>query len=45
MIVYPPDVPNPARLPILGLRALIRNGLKLTMDGATQELSLDSPTT
>ncbi len=45
MIVYPPDVPNPARLPILGLRALIRNGLRLTMDGATQELSLDSPTT
>ena len=43
--IYPPNVANPARLPILGLRALIRNGLKLTMDGATQELSLESPTT
>jgi hypothetical protein len=41
--VYPPDIPNPARLPILGLRALIRNGLKLTMDGATSELTLESP--
>jgi hypothetical protein len=25
--VYPPDVANPARLPILGLRALVRNDL------------------
>jgi hypothetical protein len=41
--VYPPIVVNPARLPILGLRALIRNGLKLTMDGATSELTLESP--
>ena len=37
--IYPPNVPNPARLPILGLRALIRNGLKLTIDGATRELT------
>jgi hypothetical protein len=41
--VYPPDVPNPARLPILGLRGLIRNGLRLTMDGATRALTLESP--
>ena len=26
--VYPPNIPNPARLPILGLRGLIRNGLR-----------------
>jgi hypothetical protein len=41
--VYPPEMPNPARLPILGLRAIIRNGLKLTIDGATRELTIDSP--
>ena len=43
--VYPPDVPNPARLPILGLRGLIRNRLRLTIDGATRALTLESPTT
>ena len=31
--VYPPEVTNPARLPILGLRAIVRNGLKLVIDG------------
>ena len=35
--VYPPDVPNPARLPILGLRGLIRNRLRLTIDGDGRE--------
>ena len=41
--VYPPDVPNPARLPILGLRGLIRNGLRLTIDGDGRSLTLESP--
>jgi hypothetical protein len=40
--VYPQDIPNPARLPIRGLRAIIRNRLKLTIDGATRELTLES---
>ena len=43
IIVYPSDMPNPARLPILGLRGIIRNGLKLTIDGATRALTLESP--
>ena len=43
IIVFPYDVPNSARLPILGLRAIIQNGLKLTMDGAARELTLESP--
>jgi hypothetical protein len=34
---------DPARLPILGLRGLIRNGLKLTIDGSSRELTLESP--
>lgn len=42
MAVYPPNIPNPARLPILGLRAIIRNGLKLTIDGAPRELTIES---
>ena len=41
--VYPPDVPNPARLPILGLRGLIRNRLRLTIDGDGRNLTLESP--
>jgi hypothetical protein len=40
--VYPPHVPNPARLPILGLRPIIQNGLKLTIDGATRDLTMES---
>ncbi len=39
---YPPIVANPARLPILGLRGIIRNGLKLTLEGAARDLSLES---
>jgi hypothetical protein len=42
IIVYPHHIPNPARLPILGLRAIIRNGLKLTIDGAPRELTMES---
>ncbi len=40
--VYPPVVANPARLPTLGLRGLIRNGLKLTIDGESRELTVES---
>jgi hypothetical protein len=43
IIVYPAGVPNPARLPILGLRGLIRNQLRLIIDGASRELTLESP--
>jgi hypothetical protein len=38
--VYPPDVANPARLPILGLRDLVRNGLTLLIDGKTREVTI-----
>jgi hypothetical protein len=37
---YPEDVPKPARLPILGLRALVTNGLKLIVDGKGRVVSL-----
>jgi hypothetical protein len=40
--VYPPLLANPARLPALGLRAIIRNGLRLTIDGASRELTMES---
>jgi hypothetical protein len=38
--VYPPEVANPARLPILGLRGIVRSGLKLVIDGKRREMSL-----
>jgi hypothetical protein len=38
--VYPPDVANPARLPILGLRAIVLNNLKLIIDGKRREVTL-----
>jgi hypothetical protein len=31
------------RLPLLGMRALVRNNLKLTIDGKRKEVTLDSP--
>jgi hypothetical protein len=43
IIVYPKDVPNPARLPVLGLRALVRSRLKLVIDGERQEVTLKTP--
>jgi hypothetical protein len=43
IVIYPPTVANPIRLPVLGLRGLIRNGLRLTIDGPTRELTLESP--
>jgi hypothetical protein len=42
IVVYP-DVPNPARLPILGLRGLVRNGVRLIIDGKTQEVTVSTP--
>ena len=42
IVVYPHDIPNPARHPLLGLRAIIRNGLRLTIDGASRELTMES---
>ncbi len=41
--IYPASSSNPARLPILGLRGLIRNNLRLTIDGQGRSLSLESP--
>ena len=43
LIVYPETAPNPARLPILGLRALVRNHLKLIIDGRHREVTLKTP--
>ena len=40
IVVYPSDVANPARLPILGLRALVRNGLTVLIDGKTREVTI-----
>ncbi len=40
IIVYPGGVPNVARLPTLGLRALVSNRLHLTIDGAALLVSL-----
>jgi hypothetical protein len=40
LLVYPEDLPNPARLPILGLRALVRSDLKLIIDGKRREVTL-----
>jgi hypothetical protein len=38
--VYPQGVPNPNRLPTLGLRALLVNNLKLIIDGERREVTL-----
>jgi hypothetical protein len=43
IVVYPEDVPNPARLPILGLRALVRSDLKLIIDGKRRAVALKTP--
>jgi hypothetical protein len=40
--VYPPDVVNPARLPILGLRGLVRNGLIIVIDGKKSEVTIST---
>jgi hypothetical protein len=38
--VFPEDLPNPARLPILGLRALVNSELRLIIDGKRREVTL-----
>jgi hypothetical protein len=38
--VYPPEITNPARLPTLGLRGIVSNGLKLVIDGLRREVTL-----
>lgn len=43
LIVYPEDIPNPARLPILGLRAIVRNDLQLVVNGRRREVTLKTP--
>ena len=41
--VYPDDGSNYPRLPLLGLRVIIRNNLKLVVDGKRTHVSLRSP--
>jgi hypothetical protein len=43
LIVYPESAPNPGRLPILGLRALVRNRLTFVINGKQRELTLKTP--
>lgn len=40
--IYPPDVANPARLPILGLRGLMRNGLMIVIDGKKTAVTIST---
>jgi hypothetical protein len=40
IVVYPHGVWTPARLPLLGLRALVRNGLNLTLHSQQCQISL-----
>ncbi len=42
IVAYPPGLANPARLPTLGLRGLIRNGIKVTIDGERRHLTLEA---
>jgi hypothetical protein len=41
--IFPENEPNPARLPILGLRAHVRSDLKLTIDGKRRQVTLMAP--
>jgi hypothetical protein len=43
MAVYPAEGSVYPRLPLLGLRALLRNKLKLVIDGKHNRISLRSP--
>jgi hypothetical protein len=38
--VYPADTPGEPRLPLLGLRALVKNNLHLTIDGKNRRVGL-----
>jgi hypothetical protein len=42
IVVYPSGEPNPARLPILGLRGLVRNGLRIVIDGKKREVTIST---
>jgi hypothetical protein len=41
--IYPDDGTNYPRLPLLGLRAIINNNLRLVIDGKRKHVSLMSP--
>jgi hypothetical protein len=41
--IYPNDGSNYPRLPLLGLRAIIKNNLRLVIDGKGKFVSLNSP--
>jgi hypothetical protein len=41
--IYPSDESDYPRLPLLGLRAILKNNLKLIMDGKRKHVSLRSP--
>jgi hypothetical protein len=41
--IYPADGSNYPRMPLLGLRAILKNKLKLTIDGRREHASLRSP--
>ncbi len=43
MATYPPDGSDYPRLPLLGLRAILKNKLKLIIDGKRNHVSLRSP--
>ncbi len=45
LAIYPASLRNPARLPILGLRGLIRNKVRILIDGESANLTLASPST
>jgi hypothetical protein len=40
--IFPPDLANPARLPILGLRALVRSDLVIVIDGKNREVTIST---
>jgi len=42
-MIYPDDGSDYPRLPLLGLRAIIKNKLKLAIDGKRQHASLALP--
>ena len=41
--IYPDDGSNYPRLPLLGMRAIVKNNLKLLIDGKRKHVSLSSP--
>ena len=41
--IYPSDDADYPRLPLLGLRAILKNNLKLIIDGQRKHASLRSP--